>query len=52
MKISYACCQHLGQQILSLMYTKSQPNDQKNHFPWSPFKMDIAAFNFFVLYII
>ncbi len=52
MKISYPCFQHLGAQILDLMSTKNQPMENKNHYPYSPFRMGFLFFKKIISYII
>jgi len=49
MIISYTCDSHYGLQILSLMNTINQPNDQKyQSFSLQPQKMKFFAFKIFV----
>jgi hypothetical protein len=51
--ISYTCDLHLGPQILSLMNTKNQPNDEKsNPFSCNPFETNYVSFKIFVLCMI
>ncbi len=52
MIIFCTCCWHLKPLSLSLVNTKNQPNEKKkkNHFPWSPLRMDFITFKTLVPY--
>jgi len=53
MIISYTCDPHYGLQILNLMNTNNQPNDQKyQSFTSQPQKMKFVVFKNFIWFII
>jgi hypothetical protein len=53
MIISCTCDPHYGLQILNLMNTNNQPNDQKyQSFSLQPQKMKVFAFKIFIWFII